>query len=134
MSCEAYALALIGAGDTRKGFDRLFFALKKLDELIGKKLQHCNLNISDSIYDLDCGNYIDNKNSSDIINDIKKTDTDSIDNKLKKLYTLKGSRAKEYIYAYPPGIPLVIPGSYIDAKIIKKIELYIKSGSNIVGI
>ena len=134
MSCEAYALALIGAGDTRKGFDRLFFALKKLDELIGKKFQNCNLNISDSIYDLDCGNYIDNKNSSDIINDIKKTDTDSIDNKLKKLYTLKGSRAKEYIYAYPPGIPLVIPGSYIDAKLIKKIELYLKSGSNIVGI
>lgn len=53
---------------------------------------------------------------------------------LKTLYSKKAAEQRNIYMGISAGIPLVIPGSYIDAKIIKKIELYIKSGSNIVGI
>ena len=40
----------------------------------------------------------------------------------------------EFIYAYPPGIPFVVPGEMITNDIIYQIENYKKEGLNIQGL
>ena len=38
-----------------------------------------------------------------------------------------GKVSKEYIWVYPPGIPLITPGEVIDKNIINKINEFIKA-------
>lgn len=47
--------------------------------------------------------------------------------------TGEGKRAKNYIYLYPPGIPIVIPGEVITKEIETYLEMYKTMGFSIVG-
>jgi len=40
----------------------------------------------------------------------------------------------EYIYIYPPGVPLIVPGEVITNEIIQEIRKAIKLGLNIKGL
>lgn len=54
----------------------------------------------------------------------------------KEKTSLKNSSGKvcgEYVYAYPPDIPIIVPGEIISEKIIYDIDNMIKSGVNIVS-
>lgn len=46
----------------------------------------------------------------------------------------EGKTAADYIYAYPPDIPIVVPGEEITEEIIKKIEDMIEQGITIIGV
>ncbi len=48
-----------------------------------------------------------------------------------KLDDAVGEVAGESIMVYPPGIPIVIPGEIISAKVIKDIKFYLKKGSSL---
>ena len=37
----------------------------------------------------------------------------------------------EYLYVYPPGIPIIAPGEIVSREIIEKIRNYINNGLNI---
>ena len=55
---------------------------------------------------------------------------DSIKNNNSKYLNYKeteGKTSKEYIWVYPPGIPLITPGEVINKEIIKKINEYQKA-------
>lgn len=57
------------------------------------------------------------------------------DNKIKKeLYHLLNTNAKDYIYIYPPGIPIAVPGQIIDENILNTIEEYSQAGLKVRGI
>ena len=45
-----------------------------------------------------------------------------------------GKTAADYIYAYPPDIPIVVPGEVITEEIIKKVEKMIEQGITIIGV
>lgn len=45
-----------------------------------------------------------------------------------------GRMSGEYIYIYPPGIPIVTPGEIISADIIKSIKGAIDKGLNVKGV
>lgn len=45
-----------------------------------------------------------------------------------------GKTAAEYIYAYPPDIPIVVPGEELTEEIIKKVENMIEQGITIIGV
>ncbi|SFK49611.1 arginine decarboxylase [Lachnospiraceae bacterium KH1T2] len=45
-----------------------------------------------------------------------------------------GRTAGDYIYAYPPDIPLIVPGEKITGEDIEKINKMIKDGLTIIGI
>ncbi len=45
-----------------------------------------------------------------------------------------GKTAAEYIYAYPPDIPIVVPGEELTEEIIKKVEKMIEQGITIIGV
>ena len=46
---------------------------------------------------------------------------------LENYKNLEGKISKEYIFAYPPGIPIITPGEILDKNTINIIESYIKS-------
>lgn len=46
----------------------------------------------------------------------------------------EGQIAAEYVYVYPPGIPLLVPGERIDKKMISMIKQYADEGLSVVGL
>ena len=45
-----------------------------------------------------------------------------------------GGVSGEFIYLYPPGIPLLIPGERISRQLIEKLESYRKQGFSLQGL
>ena len=46
----------------------------------------------------------------------------------------KGKVAGNYVYLYPPGIPLLVPGERIEGTLIEQVEECQKEGLNVKGI
>ena len=122
MSSINYALAMTSICDTKENFDRLLQALKEIDEKLEKekvkivkeiektrkieiKLPKCKMNILDAI---------NNENIEFL--DYNK---------------LEGRISKEYIWVYPPGIPLITPGEEISIETIDKIKEFLQAGIEI---
>ena len=115
---EVYVvLALIGPGTTKEHVDKLYEGLKKIsDECYGfrraKKAIRYHYSFPVSIvppregYDAPC--------------------------KLVNLKESIGEISSETIMAYPPGIPLIIPGEIITPDLIHMIEFYYREGGQVL--
>ena len=112
MSSINYALAMTSICDNRKNFERLIDALKKIDGSLEEKEEISNN------YDI-----ILPKKEISILEAIKNTNSE-----FKDYYELKGKISKEYIWVYPPGIPLITPGEVINNDLIRKIKEFEKAG------
>jgi len=53
---------------------------------------------------------------------------------LENIGYLLNSKAKDYIYIYPPGIPVVCPGQIIDEEILGTIAEYLQAGLKVRGL
>ncbi len=108
MSYSNYALAISTIFDKKKDFKKLLKILFKIDKSLTKKqnkFQIQNINLESSI--TICA--AQNKKSTNI----------ELDKSVNKI-------ACEYVYVYPPGIPLIIPGQKINKEIINYIK-YLKN-------
>ncbi len=93
---ENFVLAMTGAGDRKEGFDALVSALAEADKTLpsrdfaGKQPQYCNgameLTIEEAL---------------------------NAPSELVSLKDCTGKIAAEYVWAYPPGIPMLVPGQRI---------------------
>ena len=54
--------------------------------------------------------------------------------KQKKKDDAKDEIAAEFIFLYPPGIPLVVPGEVIDKYVIDKIRQYEQYNMKVIGL
>ena len=108
MSSIDYALAMTSICDTKENFIRLLNALEEID----KKLE----------------NKEEKENKIEIVLPEKKMNIlDAIKNNNSKYLNYKeteGKISKEYIWIYPPGIPLIAPGEIVNKEIIQKINDY----------
>ena len=108
MSSIDYVLAMTSICDTKENFIRLLNALEEID----KKLE----------------NKEEKENKIEIVLPEKKMNIlDAIKNNNSKYLNYKeteGKISKEYIWIYPPGIPLITPGEIINKEIIQKINDY----------
>ena len=71
-----------------------------------------------------------------IINEARMSPYDAL-NKGFEVVALKdaeGRIAGDYIYKYPPGIPLIVPGEVVSDELIKEVEKSLESGLQIKGI
>ena len=112
MSSINYALAMTSICDSRENFERLLHSLRKIDERLEQKEEIFNN------YDI-----VLPKKEISILETIKNTNSE-----FKDYNELKGRISKEYIWVYPPGIPLITPGEVINDDIIRKIEEFEKAG------
>lgn len=108
-----YVILISTVADTPDGFNRLYSALAKIEKRENADIFNKKISIPKKI-----------AKSSDIINNsvLPLTFNESI-----------GKICAEYIFAYPPGIPILVPGELITAEIIDYIRVCIKNSVNIIS-
>ena len=104
MTSATYVILISSIFDTKEGFDRLKNALIKIDKKIKYKK-------SDYSFE-----FIECEKKYSISESFSKKSN------LLDLEKSKGKISASYIYAYPPGIPLLIPGEIVNQKIIDQIK------------
>lgn len=118
MSCENYALAIATVMDEEDGFRRLAEALIEIDSNCNIQKTSCSIR---EIY----------------TKPERKYEIHEIDNFSKEKVSLQQAEGKissEYIYFYPPGIPILVPGERINIQNIKEIEKAISQGIEVYGL
>lgn len=116
MASEDYVIAMTSVCDTKCGFERLCRALKEIDD---------SLDFAKKTTDYHT-----------VIPQIKMGIYEA-ENQAGKVVCLKDSIDKtscEFIFAYPPGIPIIVPGEVFTQDVINLIKKNIKSGINIYGV
>lgn len=120
-----YVIAMTSICDTKKNFKRLMQALKQIDE----KLKNV-----EETKEVEKAKSKKSTNKIEKIEEIKykfdlpkraMTINEAIKNKNRKTIDYRkaeGKISKEFIWIYPPGIPIIVPGEVINKEIIKKLE------------
>lgn len=120
MASGHYVTALTSVLDTADGFQRLLHALKEIDQNCGKS------EITDTF--LTCRELYN-------IPVQKLTLTEAME---KACHTIPlkesaGCISQEFVYLYPPGIPLIAPGEVITSALIRNIALCQEQGVSVEG-
>lgn len=138
MASGNYALALCSIMDTKEGFDRLSYALMDIDE-----------KLSVNKYSAKSGSDVDNlsretafcgevKLKADMYQTLSKKMEiyDAYDKKctLTRLNDAAEKTSGVFVYLYPPGIPLVVPGEIINQKLVDDISYAYSLGIEVDGI
>ena len=117
MSSSHYIVAMTSIMDTDEGFENLIKALHKIDEKVTKNndckallYPYVEPNVALTAYEVEniCGEELELENSV-------------------------GRISKEYIYAYPPGIPIIAPGEEFTKAVVEKITNMMSMGVNMAS-
>ena len=117
MSSSHYIVAMTSIMDTDEGFENLIKALHKIDEKVTKTndckallYPYVEPNVALTAYEVEniCGEELELENSV-------------------------GRISKEYIYAYPPGIPIIAPGEEFTKAVVEKITNMMSMGVNMAS-
>lgn len=128
MSSINYALAMTSICDSKENFKRLLDALKDIDNKLEKEnkskeeIKEQEKKTNSNKENLNIKLQLPKKELS-ILKAIKNNNSE-----FKNYNELEGKISKEYIWVYPPGIPLITPGEVINKDIIRKIGEFEKVG------
>lgn len=108
MASGFYVTAITSIMDRKEGFDRLIHALLEIDPVLHKKMDQD----SDFVEKM----YRKNKKVLEI--------HEAVDKKYESVLLEKsiGKVSGEYVYLYPPGIPILVPGEEISNEIVENIS------------
>lgn len=119
MSELYYVIAMTSVCDTQEGYDRLYQALKEIDSEITKKNTE----------------YLFLENDFHQNKKMLKPEEAATKDRIQIDYDdAKDEIAAEFIFLYPPGIPLVVPGEVIDKYVIDKIRQYEQYNMKVIGL
>lgn len=104
MSYPDYALLISTIFDTKEGFDRLKKSLRRIDGLLKKENKSYRLDLPIPQKKLEIYEAINYKKKN------------------VKLVNSIGKIAGEFVYAYPPGSPIIAPGEIIEGEILSTIH------------
>ncbi|MDD5803453.1 aminotransferase class I/II-fold pyridoxal phosphate-dependent enzyme [Blautia sp. HCP3S3_H10_1] len=123
MTTENYVLALAAVGDTKEGFQRLCKAVEEIDRLEAAKMESKSSSYKNSSY----------KSSSmkQMMSIAQAMDAPS---QLCILEESVGKISAEFVYLYPPGIPIIVPGEQITGLFIRNVRRYMEQGLNLHGL
>lgn len=119
MAAGDYALALTSIGDTREGFDRLYQALEEIDRRLLAK---------DSAQ-------LEKRSYAGMDNQTEMPVCRAVERKMERilLENAAGRIAGEFVYLYPPGIPLIVPGEKISGEFVENVLQYREKGFSLQG-
>ena len=137
MASGHYALALCSLMDRPEGFVRLYDALREMDEA-GSAIRGCSGETNSAIHGT-CDEPVSKLLTADRLYRIPQrvlTITEALEapSKVLPLTEAAGCISQEYIYLYPPGIPLVAPGEKIDDTLLSNIRLIRQAGLQLEGL
>ena len=132
MAAGNYALALSSLMDTRQGFQRLFQGLFDLEK---KLLLRQKTKSTDNINN----NNLNHKNTTGKIYQIpqqKMVPASALELPYKKILLEDSVNcvSGEYLYLYPPGIPLLAPGEVINPELLQNLLWLKTSGFSLQGL
>ena len=116
MSYTDYAIAMTSVCDTQEGFNRLYTALVEIDKTI------------DYMQSQNKDNVIINKIKIIPEKIFKSSNKYNFNSVTLQLNNAENRVSLEYIWAYPPGIPLLVPGEVISSDLIRQINELTKNG------
>lgn len=135
MAMEWYALIMTSVMDTEEGYLRLLSALKKmdieLDNAVNKK-EHIEMSKEKE----DAWELVDmswERSSGTEPANLTIAEAFYAEKEVLSLALAEGRISGEYLYLYPPGIPLLAPGERISSKLIDKANVLIKQGFELYG-
>lgn len=105
MACNDFALAMTSICDTEEGFARLGDALLKIDKSLNEKMK-CPV-VTKYLLPASC--------MSIYCAEIGEGKFTCLDQSIGKI-------SREFVYAYPPGIPIIVPGEMINGEIVRQIK------------
>ena len=111
MIAPTYVLCMAGLGDTKESLDKLSLALLEIDKMLllsednCPQIVHTHLPMRSGLKDPFDRNYRE-----------------------ASLEKANGMISAEYLWAYPPGIPLITPGEIFDRRTIELVKSYYESG------
>lgn len=115
MASVSYAVAMTGIGDDRESLGRFVRAVEDLGNVPGS-----NEAYTGRIHIPEC--------ACSICDAVSRESTE------RELETSCGQVSASYVYAYPPGIPLAVPGEVIDGEVIRSIEILRGVGADLRGV
>ena len=116
MASANYALAMTSCMDTEEGFNRLASALIEIDNALSAadKPNNSSIKKTAKVYEAwECEN----------------ANTETV-----WWLSSRGYVSSEYVYIYPPGIPILVPGEIITEEIIKELNEMILLGIEVKGL
>jgi arginine decarboxylase len=151
MLSKDYALGMTSIGDTEEGFTRLGDALLEIDALTNKNIYEDSARKKEESHK---GSEPDNNSCHEDINinsrqqeqeyntgriikpEMVMTSHEAYeqDSEVIPIKLSDGRVALEYVYLYPPGIPLLVPGEKITQDFINNILKYQEAGLTIQGL
>ena len=115
MTAPDYVVCMTGAGDTKSSIKKLLKALFKADK-IAKNCENKPITL----------NFPQNRA-------MPLCSAKRCEKILCKLKKAEGRISAGYVWAYPPGVPVLVPGEEISAEILERLSVYEKSGINLLG-
>ena len=115
MALGDYALAMTSVCDTDEGFDRLINALVDIDSKC-KAADHPKTIASSPLPQKRC-------TISEAVN---------ADGEMRDINQAEGRISREYVRAYPPGIPIIAPGEVIDREVLLRLRALRAAGNEII--
>lgn len=123
MASTHYVVAMTSIMDTQEGFDRLMQALFEIDWTLSKKIGQ-----EEKLSNMISSIYSENEKVCEIF------EAQTYPEQSICLEDAPGETAANYIYLYPPGIPLLTPGERITKKLVEDIKMARAVGFTVHGI
>ncbi|HIT90232.1 MAG TPA: aminotransferase class I/II-fold pyridoxal phosphate-dependent enzyme [Candidatus Merdenecus merdavium] len=118
-------LGMTSLMDTEEGYRRLYQGMKEIDEMLKEKDDHKKEESFEQIF---------LSGVKGQVADMKIGDADEAKKMKVHLEKSEGYISGEFIYLYPPGIPILAPGEKITEEIIELVAQYRSMGANIQGL
>lgn len=119
MEAPEYVLGITGICDDLSQIQRLYESLKEIDSSISYKEKTC-----------DAAEFELTRNDRAMsVYEAQKSES-----VLVKIEEAQGKVSGEFLYLYPPGIPLLVPGEVISHKLISQVKEFKKMNMNINGL
>ena len=123
MAGGSYGLALTSISDTEEGFLRLSEALKEIDACLENKIEKNTEKSTLTIEDIVIKNEVWCR-----IHEALESPGESV-----LLEKAEGKICRGFVYLYPPGIPMLVPGEIISREVLGKIRRLVREGYSVQG-
>lgn len=120
MACGNYVVALTSVMDTCEGFRRLSEALHEIDR---------TLDVEKEKKILSPGDIYQKQKKAEEIWEAEEGQQETV-----ALEQAVGRESAEYVYLYPPGIPIVVPGEWVNERTVQVIEESRRLGLDVEGL
>lgn len=136
MAAEHYVTFLTSAADTQEGFDRLCTALLEIDAELSAAETKAETTKTRMECSAGAGQLPGKQTAPDIPNEevLSLEEAENSEKCPVPLWESAGCVSGEYVYLYPPGIPLLIPGERITQELLGRLAGFLRQGFLLQGL